>query len=94
MAIKRHPSLHKCSCDDDTKKLFIELTSPQIVRMKPGEQCKAKNLFERACWDPLSHAQQSEVGHCIVCLVAQGLLPLENLGASPKSANHVIYRKL
>jgi hypothetical protein len=87
-------ALRKCKCDEKAKKSILDLTSPQIELMDPGDECEAKDLFERACWDSLSHAQQSEVGKCIVCLVAQGLLPLENLGASPKSANHVIYRKL
>ena len=82
-----------CRCDDKTTEIILDLTSPQITLMAPGEECEAKDLFERECWDSLSHAQQIEVGKCIVCLVAQGLLPLENLGASPKSANHVIYRK-
>ncbi len=40
-----------------------------------------------------SHAECIGIGNCIVCLVAQGTLPLENLGAGPKSANHVVYRK-
>ena len=83
-----------CKCGDKDKKTIIELTSPQIALMTPGEERKAKALFERECWDSLSHAQQIEVGNCIVCLVAHGILPLENLGASSKSANHVIYRKL
>ena len=83
-----------CKCADEDKKNIIELASPQIALMTPGEECEVKDLFERECWDPLSHAQQSEVGKCIVCLAAQGLLPLENLGASPRTANHVVYRKL
>jgi hypothetical protein len=94
MPDKSHPSLRKCRCDDDTKNLIIEMTMPQIALMDPGDECKAMHLFERACWDSLTHAQQIDLGKCIVCLVAQGLLPLENLGASPKSANHVVYRKI
>jgi hypothetical protein len=83
-----------CRCDDKAKKILLDFTEPKTALMAQGEECEAKDLFERECWDSLSHAQQIEVGQCIVCLVAQGLLPLENLGASPKSANHVIYRKL
>jgi hypothetical protein len=83
-----------CRCDDKAKKILLDFTKPQTALMAQGEECESKDLFERECWDSLSHAEQNDVGKCIVCLVAQGLLPLENLGASPKSANHVIYRKL
>ena len=83
-----------CKCDDKAKINILDLTSTQIALMLPGEEREAKDLFEPECWDLLSHAQQSEIGKCIVCLVAQGLLPLENLGASPKTANHVVYRKI
>ena len=83
-----------CRCDDRSTKIILDFTSPQIALMSPDEECEASDLFERECWDSLSHAQQIELGKCIACLVRQGMLPLENLGASPKSANHVIYRKL
>lgn len=83
-----------CKCNVKEKIIILDLTMPQIALMAPGNKCESKDLFERECWDSLSRAQQHEVGKCIVCLVAQGLLPLENLGASPKSANHVIYRKI
>ena len=83
-----------CKCDENAKKNILDLTSPQISLMASGEERKARQLFERECWNSLLHAQQIEVGNCIVCLVAQGLLPLENLGASPRTANHVVYRKI
>ncbi|MEN8133769.1 MAG: hypothetical protein ABFS45_27160, partial [Pseudomonadota bacterium] len=82
-----------CKCDDKSKKIILDLISPQIALMTRGEECEAKDLFERECWDSLSHSECIGIGSCIVCLVAQGILPLKNLGASPKSANHVIYRK-
>ena len=90
----KHSAPRACKCNDKAKKMLLELTWPQINLMAPGEECESKNLFEQACWDSLSHAEQSDAGKCIVCLVAQDLLPLENLGASPKSANHVVYRKI
>ena len=55
-----------CKCVDNAKKVILDLTSPQIALMEPGEKCEAKDLFERECWDSLSHAQQIEVGKCIV----------------------------
>ena len=84
----------KCKCDDDTQKLILVMTSPQIELMDPGEECESKHLFPGDFWKPLSHEEQNELGKCIVCLVAQGLLHLENLGASPKYENHVVYRKI
>ena len=83
-----------CRCDEKAKKIILDFIWPQIVLMTPGEECEAKDLFERECWGSLSHAECIGIGNCIVCLVAQGILPLENLSASPKSANHVVYRKL
>jgi hypothetical protein len=94
--LSRAPVRHggACKCDEEAKINLLDLTSPQIALMAPGDECESKDLFVRECWDSLSHAHQIAVGQCIVCLVAQGVLPLENLGASPRSANHVIYRKL
>ena len=94
MPDKSHPSLRKCKCDGDTRKLIIKMALRQIALMDPGEECESKHLFPGDFWKPLSHAEQIDLGRCIACLVAQGLLPLENLGASPKSANHVVYRKI
>ena len=83
-----------CKCNVKEMKIILDLTLPQIALMAMDEECESKDLFERECWNPLSHAEKIGIGNCIVCLVAHGLLPLENMGASPKSANHVVYRKL
>jgi hypothetical protein len=94
--LSRAPVRHggACKCDEEAKINLLDLTSPQIALMAPGDECESNDLFERECWDSLSHAQQIEVGKCIVCLVAQDLLPLENLGASPRTRNHVVYRRI
>jgi len=89
-----HPTPRACKCDDKAKKIFLDLLLPEIALMMPDEERKAKEFFEREYWDSLSHSECIEIGNCIVCLVAHGLLPLENMGASPKTANHVVYRKL
>jgi hypothetical protein len=89
-----HQTPRACKCNDKAKKLILDLTLPKITLMAPGEERKARQLFERECWNSLSHAQQIEVGNCIVCLVAHGRLPLEKLDASPRTQNHAVYRKL
>jgi hypothetical protein len=89
-----HPTLRACKCDHKAKKIFLDLLLPEIALMTLGEERKAKDFFEREYWNSLSHAERIEIGNCIVCLVAHGLLPLENMGASPKTANHVVYRKI
>ena len=94
MAENRQPTPRKCRCGDNTRKLIIELALPQIELMEPGDECESKHLFERECWDSLTHAEQIGLGQCIVCLVSQGALSLENLGASPRTANHVVYRRI
>lgn len=81
-------------CDDDLIKLVIEDVTPIVEAMDIGEERKAKQLFEPELWNILSINTRKDIGKCLVCIVAKGLLPLENLGASPRTANHVVYRKI
>jgi hypothetical protein len=82
--------------DDDHAflQMVLEDISPQVAPMKPGEKIKAKGLFDPVFWDSLSDPERSYFGKLVVRLVALGLVPLENLGAGPRTANHVIYRRI
>jgi hypothetical protein len=79
--------------DDEVMLMVLEHISPWVALMNPGETIKAKGLFDPVFWDLLSDAERIYFGKLVVRLVAEGRVPLENLGASPRTANHVIYRR-
>ena len=74
--------------------MVLDHISPRAALMKPGEIIKAKGLFDPVFWDLLSDAERIYFGRLVVRLVAEGRVPLVNLGASPRTRNHVIYRKI
>ena len=74
--------------------MVLDHISPRAALMKPGEIIKAKGLFDPVFWDLLSDAERIYFGRLVVRLVAEGRLPLVNLGASPRTRNHVVYRKI
>ena len=91
-----HKTAPACVNDDDHELLLmvLEHISPRVVLMKRGDKIKAKGLFDPDFWNPLSDPERSYFGKLVVRLVALGLVPLENLGASPKTGNHVVYRRI
>jgi hypothetical protein len=79
--------------DTDVISMILERISPRIAHMQPGDEATCRTLFDPCLWEDFSESDCSRIGKCVVRLVAEGRVPLENLGASPRTANHVIYRR-
>ena len=80
--------------ENDVITMILEHISPRAALMKPGEIIKAKGLFDPVFWDLLSDVERIYFGRLVVRLVAEGRVPLVNLGASPRTRNHVVYQKI
>ena len=91
-----HIVAQDCVNDDDHDVLLMtfEHISPRVALMNPGEKRKAKYLFDPEFWEPLSDPERRYFGKLVVRLVALGLVPLTNLGASPRTGNHVVYQRV
>lgn len=82
--------------DDDHEllQMILEHISPRVALMNPGEKTKAKGLFDPEYWKSITDQERRHMGKCVVHLAAESRVPLESLGASPRTANHIVYRKI
>jgi hypothetical protein len=86
-----HPTPDVSDDDHELLQMILEHTSPRVALLNPGEKTKLK-----VCSIRILKSVQPERRHIGSAWSALwlGRVPLENLGASPRTANHVVYRRI
>ena len=77
--------------NDKDKITLIELITPQIARLSPGELIECEGLFPPEFWTMSSRGARKTYGYWIAILVRDEEIPLEPCGQT--SRRHNRYRR-
>lgn len=78
--------------NDENKRTLIEIVTPAIDALAPGDTVVCKQLFPAKMWDLSDESLQQAYGRHISRLVLQKALPLEPCGFS--SSATIQYRRI